>query len=99
MQSGSDASSLIKEAQALIEQARRSLEGSAGFFRAHAQAAGQAPAQLKQRRDEAQAENLRRFVCEQVNLAQQQPVLPSPEVESDAMTQFARRVRRRRVIV
>ena len=95
MQPEPDATRLIAETEALIAQAKRSLEGSEGFFRDHGRDAGQMLGQLKQQRED----ELHRFIVEQVSLAQQQPALPAPEVEADPATRFARKVRRRRVIV
>jgi hypothetical protein len=79
-----DVTQTMAHAEALIEEALRSVERSGSLRQA-----------LQQQRET----ELRRFARAQVSLANQRPALPAEEIASDPATVLARRVRRRRVIV
>ena len=90
-----DPKTLIAEAEALIANAQRSLQGSEGIFRRHEADARQMLVQLKRQRES----ELRSVVREQMNHALVSPALPAAETELDAATRFARQVHLRRSIV
>jgi hypothetical protein len=94
MQTGVDIESLLAQANALVEQAQVDLGAGLSFRREHA-AEFRLLAQAARRGEE----ELRRIVAENVSLANQRPVLPAAPVMVDSSTVFARRVRRRRLIV
>jgi hypothetical protein len=94
MQTGVDIESLLAQANALVEQAQVDLGAGLSFRREHA-AEFRLLAQAARRGEE----ELRRIVAEKISLANQQQALPATQVVVDAATVFARRVRRRRVMV
>ena len=96
MSSGADLKALIATTEALIGQVQKALQAAGDA--AAAQAADEAARKVARRRQQHE-EDMRRFVFEQVSLAQQKPVLNAPSLEAEPGAQFARRVRRRRTLV
>lgn len=91
-----DANAVMAEAEAALAQAKIALERGVRLMQDIAPAQRLLLAEGVPQREEF---DLHRFVCEQVNLAQQKPGLPAAEIRPDAMTTFARRIRRRRTLI